>query len=82
MGRADDSERLEHRRPTRVASRARRAPGASMSRLAVAGGVQRRYPDGSISTLVTSEGRIANGVLSGTWHDKFQMGQFQVSVGR
>jgi hypothetical protein len=52
-----------------------------ISRLGIFGGVQRRYPDGSTSTQVMAEGRLLNGILTGTWHDKFQAGQFQVNVG-
>jgi hypothetical protein len=49
--------------------------------LGVSGGIQRRYPDGSTSTQVTSQGRLINGVVTGTWSDKFQFGQFQMNVG-
>ncbi|HXA37297.1 MAG TPA: caspase family protein [Steroidobacteraceae bacterium] len=52
----------------------------SISHLGTMGGIQRRYPDGSTSTQVTSQGRLVNGVFTGTWHDKFQNGQFQVTV--
>jgi hypothetical protein len=52
-----------------------------ISQLGMFGGVQRRYPDGSTSTQVTSQGRLINGVISGTWYDKFQTGQFQMTVG-
>jgi hypothetical protein len=55
--------------------------GTSISHLGIQNGVQRRYPDGSISTQVTSQGRLVNGVVSGTWYDKFQNGQFQMTVG-
>jgi hypothetical protein len=51
-----------------------------ISHLGMFGGVQRRYPDGSTSTQVTSQGRLINGVVSGTWYDKFQTGQFQMNV--
>jgi hypothetical protein len=44
-------------------------------------GIQRRYPDGSTSTQATSQGRLINGVISGTWYDKFQAGQFQMYAG-
>ena len=49
--------------------------------LGVFGGVQRRYPDGSTSTRASSQGRIVNGTLTGTWQDPFQFGQFQINVG-
>lgn len=49
--------------------------------LGMSGGIQRRYPDGSTSTQVTSQGRLSNGVVTGTWSDKFQFGQFQMNVG-
>jgi hypothetical protein len=53
----------------------------AISRLGMFGGVQRRYPDGATSTQVTSQGRLINGVISGTWSDKYQTGQFQMNVG-
>jgi hypothetical protein len=53
----------------------------AISHLGMFGGIQRRYPDGSTSTQVTSQGRLINGVISGTWYDKFQTGQFQMNVG-
>jgi uncharacterized caspase-like protein len=55
--------------------------GTSITHLGVAGGTQRRYPDGSISTQVTLSGRLANGRISGTWYDRFQTGQFEWTVG-
>ncbi len=55
--------------------------GTSVTQLGVANGVQRRYPDGSISTRVTFSGRLANGKITGTWYDKFQTGQFEWTVG-
>ena len=54
--------------------------GTSITHLGVQGGVQRRYPDGSISTQVSFQGRLANGVINGTWSDRFQSGQFQWTV--
>jgi uncharacterized caspase-like protein len=53
----------------------------SISHLGKQAGIQRRYPDGSTSTQVTSQGRLVNGVVTGTWYDKFQNGQFQMTVG-
>jgi uncharacterized caspase-like protein len=53
----------------------------SISHLGMQGGIQRRYPDGSVSTQVTSQGRLVNGVVTGTWYDKYQNGQFQMNVG-
>jgi uncharacterized caspase-like protein len=53
----------------------------SISHLGKQLGVQRRYPDGSTSTQVTSQGRLVNGVVTGTWYDKFETGQFQMTVG-
>jgi Caspase domain len=55
--------------------------GTSINHLGMQGGIQRRYPDGSTSTQVTSQGRLVNGVVKGTWYDKFQNGQFQMNVG-
>ena len=53
----------------------------SICHLGNIGGVQRRYPDGSISTQGVSQGRLVNGVMSGSWYDKFQTGEFQLTVG-
>jgi hypothetical protein len=55
--------------------------GTEITHLGTSGGVQVKYPDGSISTQVTLQGRLANGVITGTWYDKFQSGQFQWTVG-
>jgi hypothetical protein len=55
--------------------------GTAISRLGMFGGIQRRYPDGATSTQVISQGRLINGVVSGTWYDKYQTGQFQMNVG-
>jgi hypothetical protein len=54
--------------------------GTSITHLGVGGGVQRRYPDGSISTRVTLTGRLANGKITGTWYDSFQTGQFEWTI--
>ena len=54
--------------------------GTSVTQLGAPGGVQRRYPDGSISQQVTIQGRMAHGVITGTYYDKFQNGQFQWTV--
>jgi Caspase domain len=53
----------------------------STSHLGVFLGTQRRYPDGATSTQVTSQGRLENGVVTGTWFDKYQHGQFQMNSG-
>jgi hypothetical protein len=55
--------------------------GTAISHLGVYLGIQRRYPDGSTSTQVNSQGRMVNGVVTGTWRDKFQNGTFQMNVG-
>jgi hypothetical protein len=52
----------------------------AISHLGAVGGIQRRYPDGSTSTQVISQGKLINGVATGTWSDKFQSGQFQMTV--
>lgn len=54
--------------------------GTSVTHLGVVNGLQRRYPDGSISTRVTLTGRLANGKITGTWYDRFQTGQFEWTV--
>jgi hypothetical protein len=54
--------------------------GTAVTHLGIQGGVQRRYPDGSVSTQVTIQGRLATGVITGTYYDKFQSGQFQWTV--
>lgn len=53
----------------------------AITHLGMQAGMQRRYPDGSTSTQVTSQGRLVNGLVMGTWYDKFQSGQFQMNVG-
>ena len=54
--------------------------GTSITHLGSLGGMQRRYPDGSTSTKVTLQGRLADGKISGTYYDKFQTGQFEWTV--
>jgi uncharacterized caspase-like protein len=54
--------------------------GTAVTHLGIQSGVQRRYPDGSVSTQVTIQGRLANGLITGTYYDKFQSGQFQWTV--
>jgi hypothetical protein len=54
--------------------------GTAINHLGIFGGIQRRYPDGSTSTQVDSQGRLINGVMTGTWHDKFQSGTFQMPL--
>jgi uncharacterized caspase-like protein len=54
--------------------------GTSVAHLGVMNGVQRRYPDGSTSTQVTLQGRLANGKITGTYSDKYQTGQFEWTV--
>ena len=66
---------------TMISSDPNNIVGTSISHLGMQHGVQRRYPDGSTSTQVTSQGRLVNGVVTGTWYDKFQNGQFQMTVG-
>jgi hypothetical protein len=66
---------------TMISSDPNNIVGTAISHLGMQGGVQRRYPDGSTSTLVTSQGRLVNGVVTGTWFDKFQNGKFQMTVG-
>ncbi len=54
--------------------------GSSVTHLGSQGGVQRRYPDGSVSTQVTFEGQFSHGVIRGTYYDKFQNGTFEWTV--
>ena len=54
--------------------------GTSITHLGVINGIQRRYPDGSTSTRVTLQGRLANGKVTGTYYDKFQTGNFEWTV--
>ena len=49
----------------------------AISRLGMFGGVQRQYPDGATSTQVTSQGRLINGVISGSWYDNIRPGSFK-----
>jgi Caspase domain len=66
---------------TMISSDPNNIVGTSISHLGIQGGIQRRYPDGSTTTQVTSQGRLINGVVSGTWYDKYQTGKFQMTVG-
>ena len=66
---------------TMISSDPNNIVGTAISHLGVQGGIQRRYPDGATSTLVTSQGRLVNGVVTGTWFDKYQTGKFQMTVG-
>ncbi len=54
--------------------------GTTITHLGVQGGVQRRYPDGATSTQVTFQGKLVNGVITGTYYDRYQTGQFQWNV--
>jgi uncharacterized caspase-like protein len=71
----------DHSHGTFTSSDPNNIVSTSISHLGMQGGIQRRYPDGSTSTQVTSQGRLVNGVVTGTWYDKFQNGQFQMNVG-
>ena len=42
--------------------------------------VQNHYPDGSVSTTVTTHGHVVNGVYEGQYVDKFQTGQFHYDL--
>jgi uncharacterized caspase-like protein len=54
--------------------------GTTLIQLGKTGMIQRRYPDGSISTQVTIHGTLSQGVITGTYVDKFQTGQFGWTV--
>jgi uncharacterized caspase-like protein len=54
--------------------------GTELVHLGGSGANQRHYPDGSTSTQVTIRARLANGVLIGTYSDKFQTGQLNWNV--
>ena len=54
--------------------------GTSITHLGSTAGIQHRYPDGSVSTQVTIEGTLSNGVIRGTYYDKFQTGTFEWTV--
>jgi hypothetical protein len=41
---------------------------------------QMRYPDGSTDTEVTLQGKLVGNEITGTWHDKFQHGEFGWTV--
>lgn len=54
--------------------------GTEIVHLGGSGANQRHYPDGSTSTPVTIHARLSNGVLIGTYSDKFQTGQLNWNV--
>ena len=54
--------------------------GTELVHLGGSGANQRHYPDGSTSTQVTIRARLVNGVLIGTYSDKFQTGQLNWNV--
>ena len=54
--------------------------GIGITQLGKINGTQSRYPDGTTSTTVTLKGKLVNGVISGTWFDRFQNGTFNWTV--
>jgi hypothetical protein len=54
--------------------------GTAITQLGKINGTQSRYPDGTTSTTVTFKGKLVNGVISGTWFDRFQNGTFNWTV--
>ncbi len=54
--------------------------GTTITHLGVFGGMQRRYPDGATNTQVSFQGKLANGVISGTYYDRYQTGEFHWTV--
>jgi hypothetical protein len=55
--------------------------GIKTTYLGVLNGVQARFPDGTTKGQETLTGKLVNGVITGTWFDQFQHGQFQWTVG-
>jgi len=55
--------------------------GTKVTYLGVVNGVQARFPDGTTKGTETLTGKLANGVITGTWYDQYQHGQFQWTVG-
>jgi uncharacterized caspase-like protein len=54
--------------------------GKQFTHLGFMNNVQLRYPDGSTDTEVTLQGKLVNNEITGTWHDKFQHGEFGWTV--
>jgi hypothetical protein len=54
--------------------------GKQATHLGFMNNAQMRYPDGSTDTEVTLQGKLANNEITGTWHDKFQHGEFGWTV--
>jgi uncharacterized caspase-like protein len=77
-----ESSNGNHMRGSLLLSDPGNVSGTGMSSLPKAFGPrQRRFPDGSTSTAVQLQGRIADGKLQGTYRTKFETGEFVVSVG-
>jgi hypothetical protein len=54
--------------------------GKQFTHLGFMNNVQLRYPDGTTDTEVTLQGKLVNNEITGTWHDKFQHGEFGWTV--
>jgi uncharacterized caspase-like protein len=54
--------------------------GKQLTHLGFMNNMQLRYPDGSTDTEVTLQGKLVNNEITGTWHDKFQHGEFGWTV--
>jgi hypothetical protein len=54
--------------------------GKQATHLGFMNNAQMRYPDGTTDTEVTIEGKLVGNEITGTWHDKFQHGEFGWTV--
>jgi uncharacterized caspase-like protein len=54
--------------------------GKQTTHLGLMNNAQLRYPDGSAEAQVTLQGKLINNEITGTWHDKFQRGEFGWTV--
>ena len=54
--------------------------GKQATHLGFMNNAQMRYPDGTTDTEVTLQGKLVGSEITGTWHDKFQHGEFGWTV--
>jgi hypothetical protein len=54
--------------------------GKQATHLGFMNNAQMRYPDGTTDTEVTIQGKLVGNEITGTWHDKFQHGEFGWTV--
>lgn len=54
--------------------------GKQATHLGFMNNAQMRYPDGTTDTEVSIQGKLSGNEITGTWHDKFQHGEFGWTV--